>query len=54
MKNLKEVSFIDGINLYGASNLKEVANFLNYGEVLTKSKKKFLYVMKNLMLIFAK
>lgn len=39
MKNLKEVSFIDGINLYGASNLKEVANFLNYGEVLTKSKK---------------
>ncbi len=35
-ENLKEASIIDRINIYGANNLKEVVNFLNYGKTLNE------------------
>ncbi len=35
-ENMKEASIIDGIKIYGANSLKDVVNFLNYGEQLNE------------------
>lgn len=35
-ENIKEASIIDGIKIYGANSLKDVVNFLNYGEQLNE------------------
>ena len=35
-ENIKEASIIDGIKIYGANSLKDVVNYLNYGEQLNE------------------
>lgn len=35
-ENIKEASIINGIKIYGANSLKDVVNFLNYGEQLNE------------------
>lgn len=35
-ENMKEASIIDGIKIYGANSLKDVVNYLNYGEQLNE------------------
>ena len=35
-ENIKEASVIEGIKIYGANSLKDVVNFLNYGEQLNE------------------
>ena len=35
-ENIKEASIIAGINIYGAKSLKDVVDFINYGEKLNK------------------